>query len=449
MASPELSIALVEDDPTTARRLEECLLGLGYRVDSYQAGEPFLEQLPSAPPDLVVTDLKLPGLDGMEILRRVKAQDPQVEVVVVTGHGSIEAAIEAIKAGAFHFLTKPFRLEEFRNLVGQVAEKIALRREARELRASLRQNLGMEGMVGASPQMNQVFRLVEKVAPLDCPVLIQGQSGTGKELVARAIHQLSPRRQRPLVSFNCGGFSDGLIAGELFGHEKGSFTGAFRAKKGLLEAADQGTVFLDEITEMSTDMQVKLLRVLQESQLFRVGGTRPIHLDLRVLAASNRDIREEARLGRFREDLYFRLNVVTITLPRLVEREGDLPLLMDHFLRQYSQAYHKGLLSFSRAARALLEAYHFPGNVRELGNVVAQAVALCEGPEILPPDLPPYLSQIGQAPAGGLASMEAMEEAHIRRVMDQVGNHRGEAAKILGMTRTTLWRKLKKYGLVE
>jgi DNA-binding NtrC family response regulator len=340
-------------------------------------------------------------------------------------------------------------LEEFRSLVGQVAAKIALRREARELRASLRQNLGMEGIVGASPQMTQVFRLVEKVAPLDCPVLIQGPSGTGKEVVARAIHNLSPRRQRPLVSFNCGGFSDGLIAGELFGHEKGSFTGAIRAKKGLLEAADLGTVFLDEITEMSTDMQVKLLRVLQESQLFRVGGTRPIHLDLRVLAASNRDIREEVRQERFREDLYFRLNVVTVTLPRLVEREGDLPLLIDHFLRQYSQAYHKGSLAFSRAARALLEAYHFPGNVRELGNVVAQAVALCEGPEILPRDLPPYLNQEGQAPAGGLASLEAMEEAHIRRVMERVGSHRGEAARILGMTRTTLWRKLKKYGLAE
>lgn len=225
--------------------------------------------------------------------------------------------------------------------------------------------------------------------------------------------------------------------------------GAFKAKKGLLEAAEAGTVLLDEITEMSTDMQVKLLRVLQERQLFRVGGTRPIHLDLRVLAASNRDLRGEVRAGRFREDLYFRLNVVTIPMPRLIERQGDLPLLMEHFLRQYCRAYRKGPLTFSRRARALLEAYRFPGNVRELGNVVAQAVALSDGPEVLPDDLPPYLHQETRAAADSLGSLEAMEEAHIRRVMAGVAGNRGEAAKVLGMTRTTLWRKLKKYRLAE
>jgi DNA-binding NtrC family response regulator len=296
--------------------------------------------------------------------------------------------------------------------------------------------------------MNEVFRLIEKVAPLDCPVIIQGESGTGKELVVRAIHDLSPRAKGPLVSFNCGGFSDSLVANELFGHEKGSFTGAFKTKKGLLESADHGTALLDEITEMSPDLQVKLLRVLQEGQIFRVGGTRPIHLDLRVLAASNRDIRAEVAQGRFREDLYFRLNVVTIFLPRLAERAGDLPLLIEHFLQQYRQAYRKGPLSFSRPARALLEAYAFPGNVRELANIVAQAVALSEGPEVLPRDLPPYLRGEGETgPGADLRSLEEVEEAHIRRVMTGVGDNRVEAARILGMTRTTLWRKLKKYGL--
>ncbi len=449
MPKPAPSIVLVEDDPTTARRLESCLTDLGYRVRAFGDGESFFREFTAASPDLVVTDLKLPGMDGMAILKRLKAGHPEVEVVVVTGHGSIETAIEAIKAGAFHFLTKPFRLEEFRNLVAQVMEKIRLRQETEELRESLRQRTGMEGIVGASPQMAQVFRLVEKVAPLNCPVLIEGESGTGKELVARAIHRLSPRAQGPMVCFNCGGFSDGLVANELFGHEKGSFTGAFKAKRGLLEAADKGTVLLDEITEMSPDMQVKLLRVLQERQLFRVGGTRPIHLDIRVLAASNRDTREEVRAGRFREDLYFRLNVVTIPLPRLIDREGDLRLLMEHFLHQYSQAYQKGPLSFSRQAKALLEAYRFPGNVRELGNVIAQAVALSEGPEVLPEDLPPYLGQETRADASSLRPLEEVEEAHIRRVLAGVAGNRGEAAKILGMTRTTLWRKLKKYGLAE
>jgi DNA-binding NtrC family response regulator len=449
MPRPAPAVALVEDDPVTSQRLESCLHDLGYRVAVFGEGESFLRGLAANAPDLLLTDLKLPGLDGLEILKRVKAVHPEVEVVLITGHGSIETAIEAIKAGAFHFLTKPFRLEEFRSLVGQVMEKIRLRQETAELRASLRHKAGMEGIVGASPQMAQVFRLVEKVAPLDCPVLIEGESGTGKELVARAIHRLSPRAQGPMVCFNCGGFSDGLIANELFGHEKGSFTGAFKAKKGLLEAADQGTVLLDEITEMSSDMQVKLLRVLQERQLFRVGGTRPIHLDLRVLAASNRDTREEVRQGRFREDLYFRLNVVTIPLPRLVERAGDLRLLMEHFLHQYCQAYQKGPLVFSRPALALLEAYQFPGNVRELGNAVAQAVALSEGPEVLPEDLPPYLRQETRQDAGALRTLEEMEEAHIRRVLALVGSNRSEAAKVLGMTRTTLWRKLKRYGLAE
>ena len=443
------AIAVVEDDPTTAERLRSCLEGLGYRGKLFKNGENFLAGLESAVPDLLVTDLKLPGLDGLEILRRVKASHPAVEVVVITGHGSIETAIEAIKAGAFHFLAKPFRLEEFRSLVGQVMEKVRLRQEAEELRASLRRQVGMEGLVGASPQMAQVLRLVEKVAPLDCSVLIEGASGTGKELVARAIHHLSPRAQGPMVCFNCGGFSDGLIASELFGHEKGAFTGAAKTKKGLLEAADQGTLLLDEVTEMSPDMQVKLLRVLQEGQIFRVGGTRPIHLDLRVLAACNRDIREEVHSRRFREDLYFRLNVVNIRLPRLVERQGDLPLLLEHFLRQYCQAYHKPFLSFSRAAKAFLEAYHFPGNVRELSNIVAQSVALSEGPEVLPADLPAYLQQASRESASSLRSLEQMEEEHIRRVLAGVGHNRSEAAKILGMTRTTLWRKLKKLGLAE
>jgi two-component system, NtrC family, response regulator AtoC len=447
MDSAFVRIAVIDDEKISGMRLQEHLAELGYPVDLFLDGESFLKSDKCAPHDLVVTDLRLPGVDGLEILRRVKARRPETEVVVITGHASIDSAIEATRAGAFHYLTKPIRLAEFENLISRVIEKIQLRHEATDLRALVAREAGREGMIGTSPGMVQVYQLIEKVAPLDCPVIIQGESGTGKELVARAIHRLSLRREAPIVSFNCGGFSPELIANELFGHEKGAFTGAFSTKMGLLETADHGSVLLDEIAEMPPAMQVKLLRVLQEGQIYRVGANRPTHLDIRILAASNRNLEDEVANGRFREDLFFRLNVMTLSLPRLKDREGDLWLLADHFLHRLSKTYRKVIKSFSAEAREVLARYDFPGNVRELENIVSRAVALAEGNEIQVKDLPPFLAGREAASDSPWKSLDELEREHITRVLKAVQGRRDQAAAVLGITRSTLWRKLKKFDL--
>ena len=449
MSSPAIRIAVIDDEPISGRRLQECLMEMGRPVDLYYDGESFLKTFLSSPHDLVVTDLKLPGIDGLGILRRVKERRPEVEVVVITGYASVDSAIEATRAGAFHYLTKPIRLEEFENLIRRAIEKIGLLHETNNLRALIKESAGREGMIGTSREMVRVYRLIEKVAPLDCPVIIQGESGTGKELVARAIHSLSLRREAPMVSFNCGGFSPDLIANELFGHEKGAFTGAFSSKMGLLETADHGTLLLDEIAEMPQNMQVKLLRILQEGQVYRVGANQPRNIDIRILAASNRDIKNEVDLGRFREDLFFRLNVMMVSLPRLVDRVGDLWLLADHFLGKFNKSYGKKIRGFSSVAREALARYDFPGNVRELENIVARAVALAEGAQIEVRDLPPVLTENDQTTPDHLKSLADQERDHIARVLEAVQYRRDQAAGILGITRSTLWRKMKKYRLEE
>ena len=449
MAKPSVRLAIIEDEKVSGLRLQEHLTEAGYPVDLFFEGNSFLNAFLASPHDLVITDLKLPGLSGMDILRRVKAHRSDTEVVVVTGYASINSAIEAVRAGAFHYLTKPIRLAEFDNLISRIIEKIKISNEASSLRALMAHNAGKAGIIGTSPEMQQVYRLIEKVAPLDCPVIIQGESGTGKELVARAIHLLSHRHQAPIVSFNCGGFSPELIANELFGHEKGAFTGAFASRIGLLQSANGGTVLLDEIADMPADMQVKLLRVLEEGQIYRLGASRPVHLDIRILAASNRDLKEQVRNGLFREDLFFRLNVMTILLPRLVERKGDLWLLADHFLHKFNKAYKKEVRGLSVQARDMLAQYEFPGNIRELENIIARAVALADGTEIQVEDLPQFLTGFQSTPDAGMQSLEEMERAHIEKVLRSVGGHRDKAASILGITRSTLWRKINKFGLVE
>jgi two-component system response regulator AtoC len=449
MAKPSVRLAIIEDEKISGLRLQENLAELGHPVDLFFEGNSFLNAFLASPHDLVITDLKLPDLNGMDILRRVKARRSDTEVVVVTGYASIDSAIEAVRAGAFHYLTKPIRLAEFDNLISRIIEKIKISNEASSLRALMAHNAGKAGIIGTSPEMEQVYRLIEKVAPLDCPVIIQGESGTGKELVARAIHVLSHRKQAPIVSFNCGGFSPELIANELFGHEKGAFTGAFASRMGLLQSANGGTVLLDEIADMPADMQVKLLRVLQEGQIYRLGASRPVHLDIRILAASNRDLEKHVRKGSFRQDLFFRLNVMTISLPRLVERKGDLWLLADHFLRKYKNAYKKEVRGFAVQAREILAQYEFPGNIRELENIIARAVALADGTEIQVHDLPPFLTGFQSSDDIRLQSLEEMERDHIAKVLQTVGGHRDKAASILGITRSTLWRKIKKFGLAE
>ncbi len=447
MSTPR--VAVIDDEATVCRRLDQILTRDGMEVETFSSGKSFLSRLDRADFDLVISDLKLPDCDGTDILQRVKSKNPHIEVVIVTGHGSIETAIQAIKLGAYHYVTKPLKLDELRHCVRGALDKLEMRKENTRLREALRERDGLGGIISSDPVMLDLFSLVRKVAPVDCNVLIQGASGTGKALFARALHNLSPRKDRPFVSFNCGGFTEELITSELFGYEKGAFTGATATKIGLFEAGAGGTVFLDEIGEMPPSMQVKLLHVLQERRILRVGGTTPIDLDVRIVAATNKNLKQEVENATFREDLFFRLNVVSMVLPQLCERRGDIPLLARHFMEKYSLAFHKKVTSIQPQALQLLTNYSFPGNVRELENIVERAVALTDCGEIRLRDLPQDLLQleVDTLDGEGLLSMEELERRHIARVLEKTGNNKGLAASILNIPRTTLWRKLKAYKL--
>ncbi|WP_243360202.1 sigma-54-dependent transcriptional regulator [Fundidesulfovibrio terrae] len=442
-------IAVVDDEAVARKRLGDALFRDGFEVETFEDAESFLERGREKPFDLALLDMVLPGISGMEALSRLKGSGDDTEVILVTGHGGLDTAIEAIKLGAFHYVAKPVKLAEVRSLVKSACEKVSMRRENRLLRQALREETGLESMIGASASMRQVFELIRKIAPVGCNVLIQGASGTGKALVARAIHKLSPRKDQAFVSFNCGGFTEELISSELFGYEKGAFTGALATRIGLLESAGGGTVFLDEIGEMPLAMQVKLLHVIQERSILRVGGTRPIDLDIRVIAATNRDLKQEVAQGLFREDLYYRLNVVGIQLPRLAERREDIPLLTRHFMDKYSLLFHKDVRAVRPQALQILMNYNFPGNVRELENIIERAVALCEGEAVTVADLPQDLRQMDFDSVEGerLQSLEEVERRHIARVLTRTGRNKGLAAQILDIPRTTLWRKLKQFKL--
>lgn len=444
-----MRIAIVDDEITVCRRLSHALAKEGYLVEAFTSGQAFLDVMSRSPFDVVFTDLRLPDFNGMEILSRTKALRADTEVIVITGFGSIDSAIQAIKEGAYYYTTKPLRLNEIRALAKGAIEKLMLREENVRLREALKGEDQLSAIVGNSSPIQSLFSMIQKVAPVDCNVLLQGASGTGKALVARAIHQLSPRKSRPFVSFNCGGFTEELISSELFGYEKGSFTGATVSKVGLLESGSGGTVFLDEVGEMPFSMQVKLLHVLQEKCILRVGGIRPIDLDLRIIAATNRDLKHEVASGNFREDLFFRLNVVTIQLPQLNERKEDIPLLVKHFIKKYSLAFHKPVVDIQSQALQLLINYSYPGNVRELENIIERAVALTDSDHIRVPDLPEDLQQLELdiIQGEGLLSLEEIERRHIARVLEKTGYNKSLTAQILNIPRTTLWRKMKEYKL--
>lgn len=445
-------LAIVDDEITVCRRLKGVLDAEGYTTEAFQAGEPFWKRMESFPFQIVFLDLTLPDTTGMEILTRLKGRYAEAEVIIITGHGSIDSAIEAIKKGAYHYITKPFKLEEIRVLAAGAREKIALLQENRRLReACIGGDEYFKGFIGTSPAMQEIFNMIKKVAMVDCNVLLQGESGTGKELVAKSIHRLSPRKDCPFISFNCGGFTEELISNELFGHEKGAFTGATLTKIGLLESAAGGTVFLDEIGEMPVSMQVKLLRVLQEKRILRVGGTRPIELDIRIIAASNKDIKKACLEGSFREDLFYRLNVVTLNIPRLSQRKADIPLLIAAFIEKYSRPFGKKITRISPQALGILSRYDFPGNVRELENIIQRAIALTEGEVIGEEGLPDDLQklEINTIDGEGLQSLEEIERQHIVKVLQKTGENKNLAGKILNLPRTTLWRKLKHYNLLK
>jgi DNA-binding NtrC family response regulator len=442
-----MRVAVVDDEEIVRKRLKGVLKKEGYAVETYLSGDDFLREFETSGIDLVFLDMVLPGIDGTEVLRRVKAKSPGTEVIVITGHASIDAAIEAIKLGAFHYLSKPLKLDEIRHLAQKALEHKRLVEENRRLKVRIEVRDGWGEMLGISPTMKEVFQVIQKVAPLDCSVLIQGESGTGKELVARSIHRQSPRQDRPFVAFNCAGFTEELIASELFGYERGAFTGATATKIGLLETAHRGTVFMDEIADMPLSMQGKLLRVIQERRIFRVGGNRPIQLDLRLIAATNKELRRAVKDGRFREDLYFRLNVVEITLPSLMQRKEDIPLLIQYFLSHYSHKFSKQILGIDEKARGVLLGYSYPGNVRELQNIVERAVALAEGNTLTLNDLPLDLREYTGTGGSAWNSLEDREREYIRKVLQFTRHNIGETARILELPRTTLWRKMKKYDL--
>lgn len=445
------SVLIVEDDEIARRNLEHILSKEDYEIQAVGSGLEALRLLEKRPFDLVVTDLRMEKVDGMEILSRVKERHPETEVIMITGYATVTSAIEAIKRGAFHYIPKPYQIDEVRALVRQALEKKHLKDEVKELRERLKGRGEAPLIIGKNKKIQELIETVERIAPTDCNVLIVGETGTGKELIARKIHHASRRADKRFVALNCGAFSEELLANELFGHEKEAFTGAATTKVGLFEAADGGTIFLDEIGDMPPSMQSKVLRVIQEQVLLRVGGTRPVPIDVRIVAATNKDLKALVGEGRFRSDLYFRLNVVTLRVPPLAERKDDIPLLAHHFMRKYSERQGRQMRGISEEMMEVLMNYPFPGNVRELENIVERAVTLSKGEELEPQDLPEELQMVRfRAVRPGSRAMPTLAETereYIKWVLSQTNGNKTKAAEILGIDRVSLWRKIKQFQL--
>jgi two-component system response regulator AtoC len=443
---------LIVDDEQSIRRL--CITvgqGLGYACAEAETAEAALETLEINAPDLVVTDLKLPSLSGVELLRKVKELLPRTEVAIMTGHGSVETAVDAMRQGAYDYIEKPFRVERLRQLLQRMAEKVRLVTENQFLRERVNTETELDGIVGTSGKIQDVMRMISRLKETRTPVLITGESGTGKELVARAIHFRGPLAAMPFVAVDCGSLVPTLMESELFGHEKGSFTGALKSKAGLFQAANGGTIFLDEIGELPLELQAKLLRVLQEKEVRPVGSNDKVPVDVRVIAATNRDLEAAYRGGTFRKDLYFRLNVVTIHVPALRERRSDIPQLAHYFLDRYAPGEN---IQVTPAAMKSFLQYEWPGNVRELENCIARAVALGDHRTIDVEDLPPSIRSAqegeGAAPSESAVSTTALadlERMTILRVFEKAGGDKALAGKMLGISRATLYRKLKLYNI--
>ena len=448
----KVHILLIDDEPIALSNLTHVLKREGYAVTACKDGKTGLDELKRTDFDLVLTDLKMPGIDGMQVLREVRAYQADVPVIMITGHASLDSAIEAMKAGAYHYLAKPFRLAEAREVVRGALELRRVKRENRDLRLRIEQLQNPHTLITQDLGMQRLLETARRVATSDSSVVIHGESGTGKELLARYLHQNSRRAQGPFVAFNCGALSEDLAASELFGHEKGAFTGAQARRIGLFEAANGGTLFLDEVAELPPSVQVKLLRVLQEREVLRVGAVEAVKIDVRVLAASNRDLKEAVEAGRLRNDLYFRLNVVTLSLPPLRERRDDIPLLAYYFLRKFAVTMDRPVEEITPEAMQRLAEYDYPGNVRELSNFIERGVALAQGSTLDVEHLPQHLGRLTVrvfAPelAAAPATLEAQEKAHILHALKLAGGNRSEAARMLGIDRVSLWRKLKKYGV--
>jgi len=449
-SKPAIRILVVDDDPNARSALLRLLEQDGYRAEAAEDGAHALRIVGEHPPDAVVTDLKMPGMDGLELLAKLKESNRELPVILLTSFGDVASAIAAMRAGAEDYLTKPVDLDALELVIVRAIERRNLRIEAENLRRQFREKSGegLDGLIGASDAMQKVYRVAQQVAPSKATVLITGESGTGKGELAKAIHGLSPRAKKPFVSLQCASLAESLLESELFGHERGSFTGADKRRIGRFEQANGGTLFLDEIGEIPMATQVKLLRVLQERTFERVGGNESIPVDVRVIAATNRDIAADVREGRFREDLYYRLNVVHIEMPPLRVRGSDVIVLANHFLRRFAEENHKVVDGFSDGARAKILAHRWPGNVRELENAIERAVVLCEGTMVGEDDLPVDVAPLshGTLRVPG-ATMAEVERHVILATLEATNGSTAKAAEMLGISIRTIQYRLNEYGV--
>lgn len=446
------NILIVDDEAVALQNLMHVLKKEGYDVLGTQSSTEALELISKGQFDLLLTDLKMEKVDGMELLNRTKELHPETEVIMITGYATVESAIKAMKLGAYHYIAKPFKLDEVRKVVKEALEKVRLKKENIQLKTELKAYSKNTGIVTANKKMREILSTAAQAAISDSNIVINGESGTGKELLARFIHTSSKRKDGPMLSINCGAFNEELLANELFGHEPGAFTGADKLKPGLIELANGGTLFLDEITEMAQSMQVKLLRVLQEKEVLRVGATEHIQIDVRFIAATNRNLQKEVDSGHFRKDLFFRINVVSLTLPPLIARKDDIPILIHHFLKKYSEEMDKTVTGISPEVADILTEYDYPGNIRELENIIERGVALTNSNTVemdhLPDDLRGRIFKtFRKTDEGNIPSLEEHEKAYIQWVLGETEGNKTLAAKFLGIDRVSLWRKMKKFDL--
>jgi len=465
------SILIVDDEPLMRLSMVDALAAVGYAVEEAATGTEGIEKIRSQCFHVVITDLRLPGADGLQILRTCKESSPNTEVVMITAHGSVDTAVDAMKCGAYDYITKPFSMVELLLVIERLADMVALRLENTALRHELEAKFSFEGIVGKNQCMREVIEKVQQVACTDVTVLVTGESGTGKELIANAIHRNSPRRNHALIKVSCAALPETLLEAELFGHEKGAFTGALKQRRGRFELAHEGTLFLDEIGEIAPAVQVKLLRVLQERQFERVGGNTTININVRIVCATQKDLKKEVACGRFREDLYYRLNVVPVHLPPLRERKEDILVLSEHLLHGYATKMKQPVKGLSRQAREMLLHYSFPGNVRELENTLERALSLTQNQEEIQAwDLCgqrrcPYSGGEPQTGCAFCAEMrsggkgqtisgetlavarERFEKAYILEILSRTGGGKTMASQVLGLSRKALWEKCKRYGI--
>jgi DNA-binding NtrC family response regulator len=440
-----VGVLVVDDEFSVRDSLEDWFEKDGYRTGSAKDANEALTKLQETAWDVVLLDIKMPGIDGMELQRRIRKIDPALAVIMITAYASVETAVQALKEGAFDYVTKPIDPDELSRMVRRATEQRRLKSENVQLRHKIDQLSTPSRIVGESPQMKEVLKLVRSVADTDATVLIRGESGTGKELIAQAIHANSQRRYFPIVPVNCGALPESLLESELFGHEKGAFTGAQYRRKGKLEMASGGTLFLDEVGSISLKTQVDLLRVLETKEFTRLGGSQPVNVEFRLISATNQNLEKLVEEEQVREDLYFRLNVFTISLPPLRERREDLPILAQHFLEKYSLQMNRAFTDLDPKAMDMLVRYGWPGNVRELANAIERALVVGTPPTIQTDDLPLQLNMANDLPLGD--SMAEVERLHVERILDRTGWNVTRAAEILKIDRVTLYNKIKKYGL--